>query len=89
MRDSVSLEENKEEIVLKEKNTKNRIGSDSFKEDIYNRYVWFADGKYYTYINVNGEQYWYNIMDVATVMMTVFAFLFVIRAAPFHHGLCG
>ena len=44
--DSVSLEENKEEIVLKDKNTKNRIGSDSFKEDIYNRYVWFADGKY-------------------------------------------
>lgn len=78
LRDSVSLEENKEEIVLKEKNTKNRIGSDSFKEDIYNRYVWFADGKYYTYINVNGEQYWYNIMDVATVIMTVFAFLFVI-----------
>ena len=40
--ESASLEENKEEIVFN-KGTKNRIGSESFKEDIYNRYVRFAD----------------------------------------------
>ncbi len=75
--ESASLEENKEEIVFN-KGTKNRIGSESFKEDIYNRYVRFADGKYYTYINVNEEQYWYKIMSVVTGIMTVFTFLFVI-----------
>ena len=69
---------NKQEIIINKKNNTKRVGSKDFIEDIYNRYVTFDDGKYYVYINVNKEKYWYKVMGIATLSISFLVFMLII-----------
>lgn len=73
-----SVQESKQEIIDNQKNSSKRIGAKEFKEDVFNRYVNFHDGKYYVYINVNKEKYWYKIMDVVAIITTALVFILII-----------
>lgn len=73
-----TVQENKQEIISNKKNNERRIGSKDFKEDVYNRYVKFHDGKYYVYMNVSREKYWYKFMSIASVVVSSVVFLIII-----------
>lgn len=73
-----TVQENKQEIIINKKNNTKRVGSKDFIEDIYNRYVTFDDGKYYVYINVNKEKYWYKVMGIATLSISFLVFMLII-----------
>lgn len=55
-----------------------RITPDRFKEDIQNRIVDFADGKYYVYMDVNKQQHWYSIMFIIKVILAVITFFSIL-----------
>ena len=38
----------------------------------------FDDGKYYVYINVNKEKYWYKVMGIATLSISFLVFMLII-----------
>lgn len=74
--DGTTIQENRERTS--DSDTVQHLSPENFKEDLYNRYVTFADGKYYTYISVNTEKGWYHVMDVLIVVVAAFIFLMVI-----------
>ena len=73
-----SLTVQKNRARTTESDTMKHLSPEDFKEDVYNRYVTFADGTYYTYINVNGEKRWYYIMDIVAILIAAVLFLMTI-----------